>query len=41
MTRMAEWFVAHGAMKVCVNVAPENLAARRLYARHGTVALDR
>ena len=37
---LATWFVAQGARRVCVNVAPENVAARRLYARCGGFVLN-
>ena len=37
---LAAWFAGEGARRVCVNVAPENAAARRLYARHGAVELS-
>ena len=40
LAAMAAWFVAEGAGRVCVNVAPENAPARRLYARHGAMALS-
>ena len=33
--RLAKWFVAHQAHRVCVDVEPSNQAARRLYSRHG------
>lgn len=33
--RLADWFVAHGAKRVCVDVEPANAAARRFYARRG------
>ena len=36
----AQWCVAQGAARVIVNVAPENVVARRLYMRHGAVTLD-
>ncbi len=32
---LAEWFAAHDAQRVCVDVEPSNEVARRLYARHG------
>jgi ribosomal protein S18 acetylase RimI-like enzyme len=32
---LAEWFVAHDALRVCVDVEPSNEIARRFYARHG------
>jgi ribosomal protein S18 acetylase RimI-like enzyme len=38
---LAEWFIAHGAHRVCVDVDPANEAARRFYERHGAVDLRR
>ncbi len=35
LCRLAKWFVAHHAHRVCVDVEPSNQTARRLYARHG------
>jgi ribosomal protein S18 acetylase RimI-like enzyme len=35
LCRLAEWFVAHDAQRVCVDVEPSNQVARRFYARHG------
>ena len=40
LASLADWFVAAGAARVCVNVAPENLRARRFYARCGAVSLS-
>jgi ribosomal protein S18 acetylase RimI-like enzyme len=40
MERMAEWFVEQGALRVCVNVAPDNVPAVRLYAKHGAKPLN-
>ena len=37
--RMAEWFVAQRALRVCVDVEPSNTTARRFYARHGATDL--
>jgi GNAT superfamily N-acetyltransferase len=34
------WFVEQRAFRICVNVAPENLPAVRLYAGHGAVPLN-
>lgn len=34
------WFKAEGAKTICVNVAPENLIARKVYAKHGAVQLN-
>jgi len=39
MTAIMKWFVQQGALRVCVNVAPENIRACRLYARFGAVPL--
>jgi GNAT superfamily N-acetyltransferase len=39
MATMMAWFVEHGALRVCVNVAPDNAVAQRFYARHGAVSL--
>ena len=38
---MAAWFVEKNALRVCVNVAPGNTVARRFYARHGAVSLNK
>lgn len=32
---LAKWFVAQNALRICVDVEPENTVARRFYARHG------
>lgn len=40
LAELATWFATQGVSRVCVNVAPENEAARRFYARHGAVALS-
>lgn len=37
---LAAWFVGEGAARVCVNVAPENVRARRCDARHGALVLS-
>jgi GNAT superfamily N-acetyltransferase len=37
---LAAWFVGQGAGRVCVNVAPENAAARRFYGRRGATVLS-
>lgn len=41
LAALATWFVGQGANRVCVNVAPENVRARRFYARHGAVELSK
>ena len=35
LCRLAKWFVAHHAHRVCVDVEPSNQTARQLYARRG------
>jgi GNAT superfamily N-acetyltransferase len=40
LTAMAAWFVEQGALRVCVDVDPKNLSARKLYARHGAHRLN-
>lgn len=35
MARMGEWFVEQGLGRICVDVEPGNVVARRLYARYG------
>jgi GNAT superfamily N-acetyltransferase len=40
MTALMQWFLQQGALRVCVNVAPENIQACRLYARFGAVPLN-
>lgn len=40
LERLAEWFVARQALKICVDVQPANTAARRFYARHGAEELN-
>lgn len=37
----AGWLVQQGAHRVCVDVAPGNMRARRFYRRHGATDLDR
>ncbi len=37
---LAEWFVKHNGRRVCVDVVPENVAARAFYQRHGAVELN-
>lgn len=39
LAEMAAWFVEHGALRVCVDVEPENTVARAFYAKHGAVDL--
>jgi GNAT superfamily N-acetyltransferase len=37
---LAAWFVQQCASSVCVNVDPENVAARAFYGKHGAVLLS-
>jgi len=39
LRRLAKWFVAHQALRVCVDVEPANEVARKFYARHGAADL--
>lgn len=40
VARIGAWFVEQNAHRICVNVAAENINARRLYARHGAQPLN-
>ncbi len=40
MHTVLDWFRQQNAFRVCVNVEPDNAAARALYARHGAVPLS-
>jgi len=40
MIEIGRWFAAQGAPRICVNVEPSNLAARRVYARYGAQILN-
>jgi GNAT superfamily N-acetyltransferase len=35
LRRLAEWFLKHDALRVCVDADTSNEVARRFYARHG------
>jgi len=37
---MARWFVQQEARRVCVDVDPKNVVARRSYAKHGAMRLN-
>jgi GNAT superfamily N-acetyltransferase len=39
LAAMAAWFVGKAALRVCVNVAPDNDAARMFYAKYGAAEL--
>jgi GNAT superfamily N-acetyltransferase len=40
MNTMLEWFRHQNALRICVNVEPDNAPARALYARHGAIPLS-
>ena len=40
MTKIGMWFVAQDARRICVNVDPANLTARRLYTGYGAQILN-
>ena len=40
LRRLAEWFAEKKALRVCVDVEPDNLAARRFYTRYGARPLN-
>ena len=40
MALLAAWFIEQKTFRVCVNVAPDNLPAVNLYARHGATPLN-
>jgi len=37
--QLATWFISQNAARICVDVDPANLAARRFYTRHGATEL--
>lgn len=38
---LTNWFIEQDARRVCVDVVPENAAARAFYRQHGAVELNR
>lgn len=38
---MSRWFVEHEAFRICVDVEPDNAAAREFYTRHGATQLNK
>jgi ribosomal protein S18 acetylase RimI-like enzyme len=40
VARLAEWFVEQQALRICIDVKPENLVARRLYTKYGARPLN-
>jgi len=41
LRRLAKWFVAQKASRICIDVQPGNIAARRFYAKHGAKKLNK
>ena len=41
MAKIGAWFVEQNVRRVCVNVAPDNAAARKLYTRCGAQLLNK
>lgn len=41
LRQMAAWFLDQNAKRICVDVAPQNLVARSLYAQHGATELNK
>jgi GNAT superfamily N-acetyltransferase len=40
IVKIADWFVEHKAVRICVDVDPANAVARALYAKHGAQELN-
>jgi ribosomal protein S18 acetylase RimI-like enzyme len=40
LRRLAVWFVERAALKICVDVQPTNIVARKFYRRHGAEDLN-
>ncbi len=40
LRHLAAWFVKQQASRVCIDVQPGNIAARRFYAKHGAEKLN-
>lgn len=40
LEKMADWFMDQGAVRICVNVDPSNIVARRFYAKCGARVLN-
>jgi ribosomal protein S18 acetylase RimI-like enzyme len=40
LRQLAAWFVEQKASRVCIDVQPSNIAARRFYAKHGAEKLN-
>ena len=38
---LADWFVQHNAVRICVDVQPMNKTARSFYMRHGATELNK
>jgi len=37
---LAEWFTAQKALRICVDVEPKNMVARKFYRRHGAEEMN-
>jgi hypothetical protein len=37
---LAAWFIKQKALRICVDVQPSNISARRFYMRHGAEDLN-
>jgi GNAT superfamily N-acetyltransferase len=40
LRHLAAWFVEQNAIRICVDVEPENTVARKFYAKHGAEKLN-
>jgi len=40
LRKLAAWFAEQKALRICVDVEPSNIAARRFYKRHGAADLN-
>jgi ribosomal protein S18 acetylase RimI-like enzyme len=40
LRRLAKWFAEKKALKICVDVQPRNIVARKFYQRHGAEDLN-
>jgi ribosomal protein S18 acetylase RimI-like enzyme len=37
---LADWFIAEKSLKVCIDVAAENIPAQKFYRKHGAINLN-
>lgn len=40
LKQLASWFLSHDAKQICVNCAPDNIAALNFYKKHGAETLN-